>query len=337
VKGLLKCLGEVPEARWGAQLIRIAQDMIIVCDDKLDIQYHNQSFVKKLGYSSGSYHGRSLLEFFPSAHRDAADSAFEKLRVGSTRGLEVEANFLTRTRPVAFVAEVTRSLRPDGGYYFYMIARPAQKAPERAKTRKMQPASVDPSLQVAADMLERLPIAAWRTDERNCVTQIFGKLWDDLSVDRDATVGVDLSVADMTEGPEIFRLVKPSARAGSHSFVADVAFDGRRYSVTVEPLTGDGGKRQGSIGFICAARTPPRAGIESGPVTGTRTTTILVNPDTRKVATIASTGSNGRQGNADIEPRALTPPTRLTPIVETMKRQPLPLPKRPTGDVALPG
>jgi len=333
LKGLLKGIGEVPEARWGAQLVRIAQDMIIVCDDQLEIQYHNQSFVRKLGFSGGSYRGRNLLDFFPAADREAADAAFEELGGGRMRGIEIEAKFLTRSKPLAIVAEVTRSRRPNGSFYYYMIVRPTRDAPVVAKTRKLEPAAVDPSLKAASELFSELPIAAWRADGDHRITQLFGKLWKELSVDCSASIGVDLSVADLTEGPEILRSIKPAARAGRRSFVAEVSFEGLRYSVTVEPVNGPGGECTGSVGFIRAASAASRVGIESGPVDGTRTTTILVNPDTRKVATVAA---KRRTGRVDIKPRSLTPPTRLTSIADAMKREPLPLPKRPTSDVTLP-
>lgn len=58
-----------PEKRWGAALVRIASDPILICNESLQILHHNRAFLKAIGHTSGTYRGLSLDAFFrnPSA------------------------------------------------------------------------------------------------------------------------------------------------------------------------------------------------------------------------------------------------------------------------------
>lgn len=289
--GILKYLGEQPEARWGTQLIRIARDMILVVDEDLRIQFHNQGLVRGLGFSEGSYQGDSLLSFFPADDRESAKRAFDTLRTGRNRGIAVEATFLGKSKPVLFAAEVMRSLSKNGSYFYYIVARPRLAAmPGRAAISSQTHVvgsqataavalSAAPSADTATSFLDLLPVAAWRGDKNKRLVELGGQLWDDMGVDRSAARGAELAVAKSANLPEVMSALKPSLRSALRSSETTIDFAGKRYDVTVEPVRGAGGDYQGSIGFLRLALSVATPSLDSGPVASNRTTTVLLNPN----------------------------------------------------------
>jgi len=316
---LLKLLGEQSEARWGTQLIRIARDMILVCDQELTIHFHNQGFVSGLGFRDGSYKGQSLLQFFPEEDRDAAKRAFCNLRSGRMRGIAIEATFLGKSKPVLFGAEVTRSRRRDGSYFYYMIARPKVETPvgRRALRTDTQVVGMraEAALGVAApipadagDFLDLLPVAAWRCDGESRLVAVSGRLWDDLRIDGASSLGAELGAAKSPDVPGLLAEIKPSVRAAVRSSKARIEFRGKGYDVHCEPLKGPAGEYAGCVGYVRTAviESVPAGGNGSGPMQRNRSTTVVVDP----VACAAPATGRAR----DLEMTAVVP---ITPIALT--------------------
>jgi len=182
---LEKFMGDDPEEQWGSRLIRVASDMIVVCDQELNILFHNRSFLKGVGYQSGTLKSHSLMEFFPAADHTEATRAFDGLRQGPQAGLRINATFLTANGNRQFDARMTRSRVKGGGIHLYLIARESLKA-KVTETVRIETTPIDP-------ILSGLPLAVFRTDRKLRVTYVCGYLWEDLGFDGKQLIGGDLS------------------------------------------------------------------------------------------------------------------------------------------------
>ena len=364
LQGLCKMIGEQPEARWGTQLIRIAQDMILVCDEDLHIHFHNQAFVKRLGYREGSYIGCNLIDFIPKADQPDARKAFNHLGAARVWGIRVEAKFLTRKAPLAFVAEVTRSRRSDGSYFYYLIARPKVVTASSSVDNFSRPPAEEST---AMDWVKHLPVAAWQSDREHRIVALSGKLWSELEVDEKSAVGCQLSVASPDGIPGILAAVKPSLRSALRHSEAEFDFEGKKYQIVVEPVKAASGEFSGSVGYVSAALSVSRPGKDSAPVAGTRTTTVLVNQNStnrvaesapialektsrsempaKSVTTITECAAAGdepstlkKTARVDLMPLPMSPPPR--PSLRSARVETTTIPtvgKNSSDDLALPG
>ncbi|NNE92121.1 MAG: PAS domain-containing protein [Verrucomicrobiales bacterium] len=277
---LLKAFGESPEMRWGSQLIRIHRDMIVVCDSNLEIQYHNQSFRQNLGFSRGTFVGYSLLDFFPDKDREAAANAFDYLQKGPKRGFLVESAFLSTGMALPFEAAVTRSLRNNGSYYFYLIARPQGQLEKRNQPQVEEPAVSVDSPNATSDLMANLPIAVWCADQNHRITSLSGKLWDQLGVDCQLATGAELGLEACVSTPEVLARVPREIRTSPSPVKVAVDFQGGHYEAVVEPLFSDHGVFVGTIGYLRPAEVPAE---QSATLVFHTTTEVSVEGDTDRV------------------------------------------------------
>jgi len=77
-----KLMGNEEEGRFCGMLVKSAQDSMIVCDQSLNICFHNRAFLKLFGHTNGSYKNFSLLDFVPSLDQTDAKRAFDQLAYG---------------------------------------------------------------------------------------------------------------------------------------------------------------------------------------------------------------------------------------------------------------
>ncbi|NRB72855.1 MAG: PAS domain S-box protein [Verrucomicrobiales bacterium] len=248
---LEKIMGDDPEERWGGRLIRVASDMIVVCDGELNILFHNRAFLKGVGYQSGTFTGRSLMEFFPYDDHAEAFRAFDGLREGPQAGLRINATFLTSNGNRQFDARVTRSRVKGGGMHLYLIARESLKQ-EVTKPVRIETAPIDP-------ILNGLPLAAFRTDRKLKVTHVCGSLWDELGFDAKQLIGGDLSNTQCHMIPHFLHELDFCDTMAGLTMHSDLKWKDESYEITVEPFINDSRKVIGTVGMIRKAKQVPEA------------------------------------------------------------------------------
>ena len=241
--------GRDPETRWGKQLIRVASDMILVCDESLAILHHNHAFLKNVGFQGGSFVGQQLLSFLPSADRDGADDAFAGLRRGHAAGMRFNATILTVKGGRQIDARVVRCRNYDGTFFYYIVARDFTEYHEQMEQSRAS--QVDP-------LFSHLPVAAWRTDEKLRVLEACGTLWSDLGFAREAFVGAELAVNEGNPLPPFLVDIDFCDTLAGMTLHTAVRMDGHYFSVTVEPFLNEAGKIVGTIGVLRRARAMAR-------------------------------------------------------------------------------
>lgn len=236
-----------PEARWGAQLLRIASDMIVICDESLTILHHNRAFLKAVGHTSGSFQGLWLGDFFPSEERDGVSDAFGDWRRGHAAGMRFQAGLLTMKgrRPCEFRA--VRSRNRDGSFLYYLVAREAVEA----KTPGRPPAEGDTD-----PFFRGLPVAAWRTDGSLRITQAFGSLWPELGAASEDLVGERFGRRHDSLLPEALQAIDCSDALAGMSLQTELEREGTRYNVAVEPFLDASGGIVGTVGILRRAARP---------------------------------------------------------------------------------
>ncbi|MEM9018732.1 MAG: PAS domain-containing protein, partial [Verrucomicrobiota bacterium] len=118
MRSFLRSFGDDPDARWGGRFVRLASDLMLVCNEELEIIFHNRAFMKAIGYDEGSYVGESLTKFFPLMDRADAGKAFDSLMGGNSGGIRIDCSLLTVRGERRFVARATRSRRSEGESIF---------------------------------------------------------------------------------------------------------------------------------------------------------------------------------------------------------------------------
>lgn len=234
---------EDPYLRWGPQLARVASDMILVCDEDLEILFHNHSFLKGVGYQEGSFVGQSLLSFFPAEDRATADGAFAGFRKGHAAGMRIAASVLTRRMTRQFDMRVVRSRKQDGSYFYYLIARDETG---RAKETVTVQAAAEPT----RSFFDSLPVAVWRTDRELRITEAEGSLWEDLGIESDSLIGVSFGEPDRDSIPGIFDGVDFCDSMAGLSFHVDIEYEEAPFDISVEPVLNPKNRVIGTIGIL---------------------------------------------------------------------------------------
>lgn len=240
---LAKFFGEDADAKWGGQMFRISNDMMVVCDSDLTVLYHNRAFLRTIGYQSGSYVGASLLDFFPARDRNDADNAFYGLETGRASGLRINATMLTKGGEKQFDIRVVRSRRQDGGFNLYLTGRIRLE-----DSREMEEKSENPGEEFA--IFKGLPIAVWRTDSKLKITQVSGNLWQTLGVDGCEVLGKDLTDSKNPALPRFLLDVDYCDTMAGLSLHCDVEWQEAVYEITVEPFVNRYGKVIGTMGLV---------------------------------------------------------------------------------------
>jgi PAS domain S-box-containing protein len=244
-----KMFGKDPEARWGKQLIRVASDMILVCDESLEILHHNRAFLKAIGYNDGSFLGQRLLDFLPAADRGEAGDAFAGLRRGHAAGMRFNATMLTLKGRRQIDARAVRSRNYDGTFFYYIVARDVTEHHEQLEQSRAS--QVDP-------LYSHLPVAVWRTDEKLRVLEACGTLWSDLGFARESFVGAELAGGEGAPLPPFLVDIDFCDTMAGMTLHTAVRMNGHHFSVTVEPFLDEAGKIVGTIGVLRRAKAMAR-------------------------------------------------------------------------------
>lgn len=246
------------EDRWGAQLLRIASDMMVVCSEELEILHHNRAFLKAVGYGEGSFRGMSLLDFFPSEEREGILAVFRDWRRGHAAGMRFQGPLLTTKgeRPVDFRA--VRSRERAGTFVYYLVAR---EAPPNVRGPSA------PEEEGREAFFRGLPVAAWRTDAALRIVQAYGSLWPELGAASEDLVGEVFERHQHSLLPEVLRDIDCSDVLSGMSVQSEIRHEDAPYQVSVEPFLDAGGKLVGTVGLIRrAAAQSPTASSGDGPV-----------------------------------------------------------------------
>lgn len=288
---IARVFGRGPDSRWGSQLIRIASDMILICDESLEICHHNRAFLKGIGYTQGSFTGGNLVNFFPSEDRDDAIAAFVRLKRGHAAGMRLNATFLTVKGCRQFDVRVVRNRTVDGSFFYYLVARDVTEQLEGLIS--VEDGAADP-------LFGHLPVAAWRTDESLRVVQAYGGLWADLGVARERLIGGSLGQNEDGMLPRFLLDIDYSDTLAGMTLNTEVTWNGDNFNATVEPFLDSDGRVVGTIGILRRAKASSRIAklepLETPGLSGVNRT----NLKTRKVllepvaAAISSPASNPR-------------------------------------------
>ena len=249
-----------PDARWGAQLLRIASDMIVICDDQLTIRHHNRAFLKAVGHNSGSFKGKNLGDFFPATERDGVYEAFDDWRRGHAAGMRFQAPLLTmRGTPRSCDFRVVRSRDSGGCFFYYLVAREA--AESRRSGRGGAEEDCDP-------FFRGLPVAAWRTDAELRITQAYGSLWPEMGAASEDLIGEVFGRRHDTLLPDVLLGIDCSDTLAGMSLQTEVEREGECFNVTVEPFLDAAGQVVGTVGLL--RRTAISRGETAGNGHGSR-------------------------------------------------------------------
>lgn len=241
-------MGEDAVARWGKQLLRITNDMVVICDESWDIVYHNRGFLRGIGHFEGTYEGHNLIEFFPSADRPEARNAFAGLAHSQQGGLRFGATLLTKRGERPFDARVVRSRRANGEFLYYLIIREEQRRKADVKKTERQASEL---------LFAGLPVAAFRTDKRLRIIRAFGSLWDELKVDTSSIKGADLSDPQCHLVPPFLHQIDYCDTMAGLTLHAELAWKQEPYEITVEPFLDKNRKVVGTIGMLRKAKMDP--------------------------------------------------------------------------------
>jgi len=222
--------------------------MVVICNEGMDIVYHNQGFIRGIGHFGGTYEEQNFMSFFPAGDRPDASKAFQTLIRSQQGGLRFGASLLTKRGERPFDARVVRSRRENGEYLLYMILREEQKQKGDVKKTERQASEL---------LFAGLPVAAFRTDKRLRIIKAFGSLWDELKIDTDAIKGADLSNPQCHLVPPFLHQIDYCDTMAGLTLHADLAWRKEPYEITVEPFLDKNRKVIGTIGMLRKAKTDP--------------------------------------------------------------------------------
>ncbi len=226
-------------------MLRIASDMMLVCDEDLAILHHNRAFLKAVGYAEGSFLGTNLADFFPSDEREGVQKVFHDWRSGHAAGMRFQAPLLTTKgkRPSDFRAVRSRDHDRGGAFVYYIVARElpnSGKDPERA----------DESEERDGAFLRGLPVAAWRTDGQLRIVQAFGSLWPEIGAASEDLVGEIFGSRRDCLLPPVLRGIDCTDALSGMGVQTEVRHGGDTYLATVEPFFDREGRLVGTVGFL---------------------------------------------------------------------------------------
>lgn len=245
LRGLGKLFRSDPDDRWGSTFLRIASDLLIVCDESLNICHHNRAFLKAVGHNQGTFGGQCLLAFFPRTERDTVIGLFHDWRKGHAAGMRFRAPFLTTRGVRSYEMRVVRCRDSKGVYYYYLVGR---DAPTGRETH------ADPESGEAEAFFQGLPVAAWRTDGALRITKVYGSLWPELGAASEDLLGEVFGRRHDTLLPELLRGIDCSDTLAGMSLQTEVKGEAGRYTVTVEPFLDGDGRVVGTVGLLRRAK-----------------------------------------------------------------------------------
>lgn len=313
-------MGEDAVAKWGKQLLRITNDMVVICNEDLEIVYHNRGFIRGIGHFEGTYERQNLINFFPATDRPAASKAFSSLIQSQQGGLRFGATLLTKRGGRPFDARVVRSRKLNGEYLFYLVLREEQK--QKVDVRKTE-------RQASELLFAGLPVAAFRTDKKLRIIKAFGSLWDDLKTDPASIKGADLSDPQCHLVPPFLHQIDYCDTMAGLTLHAELSWRQEPYEITVEPFLDKNRKVIGTIGMLRKAKTDPiHRGAEhltipmpvdpTTPLKHTRSVELSSSRPERPAAELPQDLVS--QIRSEIKPRRLSPPDISASATEKTER-----------------
>lgn len=241
LSGLRRYFMDDTEERWGARLIRISNDMMLVCDEELRILYHNRSFLKGAGYQAGTFVGQSLIDFVPAADRPDVRNTFEFVRTEKGKGARLDAQMMTQRGDRIFDLRIVRSLNRNGKYFFYIVAR--DETERRGGEQQFHQNG-------ESRFLDDLPVAAWRTDRELRVVDSCGTLWESFDVVGSSLIGLDLSDARCPLTPRFFHQIDYCDAMAGQFLHTTIEWGGETFDATVEPILDSSHLVVGTLGML---------------------------------------------------------------------------------------
>lgn len=240
-----KLLRSDPDERWGSTFLRIASDLLIVCDESLNICHHNRAFLKAVGHNEGTFGGQCLLTFFPRRERDTVIGVFHEWRRGHAAGMRFRAPLLTTRGVRSYEMRVVRCRDPKGVYFYYLVGRDAPTGKE---------SSAGLASEEGEAFFQGLPVAVWRTDSALRITKVYGNLWPELGAASEDLVGEVFGRRHDTLLPELLRGIDCSDTLAGMSLQTEVKGAAGQFSVTVEPFLDAEGRVVGTVGLLRRAK-----------------------------------------------------------------------------------
>lgn len=249
IASLARAFGEDSEEKWGKRVVRAVSDMLLVCDENLDIVYHNRAFLRGIGYAEGTFVKQNLIHFFPLTDREEAYRILHGFLRQRHAGMRVSAGFLTRAGECQFDARITRSRRGDERFHLYFVLRPEARTQE------------DPVAEVRDDALfDELPVAAFRSDRHLRIEQAFGPLWEQFGFSGEQLVGSSLCDQESGMGPQFLREIDYCDTMAGLTLHTEFEWRGENYEITVEPFLDENRKVAATVGMIRQAKSSPQRG-----------------------------------------------------------------------------
>jgi PAS domain S-box-containing protein len=235
---------------WGERFLRVTSDLFLVCDENLEIVFHNHAFLREIGYEQGTYAGRSLCEFFLAGDRVEVRDAIGRLMRGRPKRMRFQTSLLTRRGMLTLDASVTRTRRGSDGFLLYVVAR--SDAPRAEQIRELERKLHAAERRENDLILANLPLAMFRTDGRLRVTEASGGLWAEMGVNPRHLLGADVSDASCTLGPRFLHEIDYCDTMAGMTFHTEVEWQGERYEITIEPFadTKRGGQVDGTLAIL---------------------------------------------------------------------------------------
>jgi len=223
-------------------LLRIASDMILICNESLEICHHNRAFLKGIGHNEGTFIGQNLLAFIEESERDGVIEAFSDWRKGHAAGMRFLATLLTTRGGRSLEVRAVRSRDRDGSFLYYLIARDASETRRSGRHASME---VEPE-----PFLRGLPIAAWRTDGNLRITQAYGALWPELGLAVEDLIGESLHPASGGGFCSLFPEIDCGDVLAGLALDTSMTRNGDELNVGVQPIHDASGRLIATIGLI---------------------------------------------------------------------------------------
>lgn len=235
--------GENPDQRWSERFLEASSDMMLVCDENLEILFHNRSFLRSLGHSDGTYVGFSLLDFIPDSDRNEAERTFDQLVHGNHHGMRVKAPILTRTGSTPMEARITRTRRDHERCFLYMTIRTEFERTEAENE--------------TGGIFAELPAAWFRTDGKLNVVEASGRFWTQLGIDPQRIVGAQLSDSKCPITPGFLHQIDYCDTMAGQTLQCETEWGERTLVVSVEPFVDStcGGRILGAVGIVREAKS----------------------------------------------------------------------------------
>lgn len=241
LKALARFFKDDTEERWGGRLIRISNDMMLVCDDNMRILHHNRAFLKGVGYQAGTFVGQSLIEFFTMEDRPEIEETFRHLCTEKTAGARLDGTFVTQRGSRIFDTRIVRSLSNNGRYFFYIVAR--DETERRKEEQKL-------AMNSGNKFLDDLPVAAWRTDGELRVSDSCGALWETLGVSETGLLGLDLSNSRCPMTPQFLHQIDYCDTMAGQTLHTSIEWNGEIFDATIDPVLDNDRNVIGTIGMV---------------------------------------------------------------------------------------